>query len=269
MAESGPVTWVVDRDLDMLWLAGLMGLLAVGAFSLLWFLPMGSTKADPQTEDEDEIETSLEVGGADIAAGTKDSFDDAYARMAMADDGGPLAGDEVAPPAGEAGTPDRDGMVFALAEWDDTADDEAAVDEMADEDAVFDHAEAQDVIADGRDGAWDGDPDEEWDHDLDDVAVADEQMAEELDEDWFAAGAGLADFEDFDPQEDDLVVVWDDSTGLVPHVQVVRNDADPALARVILGDTILAEFRTRADAVCDQVSLVPLSTARSLGWAHP
>lgn len=86
--------------------------------------------------------------------------------------------------------------------------------------------------------------------------------------DWFAISDSTPEFDDFDPREDDLVVVWDDATGPEPRVQVRRSEDDPALSHVLMGDVIVAQFRTRANVDYQHVSLMPVSMARTLGWAH-
>ena len=91
--------------------------------------------------------------------------------------------------------------------------------------------------------------------------------AADAETDWFVSD-GTQDFADFDPEQDDLVVVWDDSDGAEPHVQVRRSEDDPELGHILMDDVIVAQFRTRAEVDHYQVALVPFSRARHLGWAR-
>jgi hypothetical protein len=85
--------------------------------------------------------------------------------------------------------------------------------------------------------------------------------------DWFASDETAPEFRDFDPAEDDLVVVWDDSLGPKPTVQIRHCNDDPALGQIVMDDVIVAQFRTKPDATYDHVPLIPFSAARTLGWA--
>ncbi len=220
----------------MLWLSGLMGLLAVCAFTTLWFLPFRKNAKDDTPEDGSVALADALMGPNDEAAGG----DDPVLQSTGSDDEAALETTAELPSVVARATCEAPDETI-LAEADAVGGCETTAFDPSDSDAFGDagddalHVTAVDT----------------------DVNIAD----------WFSNDAGTPDFDGFDPQEDDLIVVWDDTDGDVPQVAVVHNDADPSLARVVLGDTLLAQFRTKSDAVYDQVPLVPLSKARALGWA--
>lgn len=71
----------------------------------------------------------------------------------------------------------------------------------------------------------------------------------------------------FDPQNDDLVLVWDDSRGACPKVTVSPNARNPSIAEVSLGDKLVARVASDAKIVTHRLSVMPRSRAARLGWA--
>ncbi len=216
----------------MLWLAALMGLLAACAFSFLFYIAFRR----PRTEDVFEEERMQDAMSDDSAR----PEENATAELPTVP-----AADVVADTwsGGDTDIAADEYEASDTAAFDLPARDERDRDE---EDAATMHA-ALAVIS---------------------ATAPDLSAAVEGEDDWFATGEGTPVFDDFDPQEDDLVVVWDDTSGAEPSIQVRLSEDDATVTHVLMGDVIVAQVRTKADLVHDHVSLMPLSLARTLGWAH-
>jgi len=71
----------------------------------------------------------------------------------------------------------------------------------------------------------------------------------------------------YDPKNDDLVLVWDDSRGACPKVTVSPNARNPRIAEVSLDDRLVARVASDAKIVTHRLSVMPRSRAARLGWA--
>ena len=215
----------------MLWIAGLMAVLAVGLLSLLRFIPL-----EARAQDED------------VGAATESDGPDEFDRLKLRE--GPEAGEEP-----EAQAPDEAPSTDAV-----TAED-AAQEPPIEPDATPDiqPGTVADPVMRAEDEKGEG---------MDEDTPGDESRGRDAADasDWIAS-ATEQDLAAYDPDEDDLVLVWDDSSGPEPGIHLARDDADPALTNVVMGDVIVAQVRTKDDRLPDHISIVPLSTAQSLGWA--
>lgn len=71
---------------------------------------------------------------------------------------------------------------------------------------------------------------------------------------------------DFDPQADDLVVVWDDRIGEAPDVRLAPSDTAPDLLELTIDDLVIARVPAASGLTVDHVALLPQTTAQALGW---
>lgn len=211
---------------------------------------------------------AADSNGEDLPGDTRRVIVDAektpLARAALADDDStPVMDCAAAPIAGASasvdGSMDRDTTVSGQAERDDLADDR-----------TDDTAETEEMVTDRLFDAqvvdWGSEHDDVSIDALGSMTIADPIDPETDETDWFSAGVSNSDLTDFDSHDHEPVVVWDDSSGSLPDVRIVRDDRDPAMSRVILGDVVLAEFGTGWVALEERLRLVPLSAARRLGW---
>lgn len=72
--------------------------------------------------------------------------------------------------------------------------------------------------------------------------------------------------EAFDPETDDLVVVWDDSAGDEPDVRLAHNDDDPDHLELWAGTDLVARAPIGTGLTAERVALIPLSAAQDAGW---
>lgn len=72
--------------------------------------------------------------------------------------------------------------------------------------------------------------------------------------------------EEFDPETDDLVVVWDDSAGGEPDVRLAHNDDDPDYLELWAGTDLVARAPIGTGLTAERVALIPLSAALDAGW---
>ncbi|MFC6636428.1 hypothetical protein [Sulfitobacter sediminilitoris] len=86
--------------------------------------------------------------------------------------------------------------------------------------------------------------------------------------DWIENGASAA-ISDFEPEDDSLLFVWDDSDteAEVPEI-AVRPDPDHAgQLQVWMGDQVLAQVSGQSELSTADIALIPLSSAVTLGLA--
>ena len=76
---------------------------------------------------------------------------------------------------------------------------------------------------------------------------------------------------DFEPRDDALICIWDDSddSGAAPPVQIERDPARPDMLRVRLGNRVVAQVRGQGALAAADLSVMPLSSALALGFALP
>ncbi|WP_146173124.1 hypothetical protein [Sulfitobacter mediterraneus] len=86
--------------------------------------------------------------------------------------------------------------------------------------------------------------------------------------DWIAQDQ-TAQIHDFEPAEDALVFVWDDSDASVPEPQVhIQEDPEETgQLQVRMGDRVMAQIGGPAPLAEADLALIPLSVARDLGFA--
>lgn len=224
----------------MLWLAAVMGLLAACAFSFLIYVAVRRARTTEPWEDEAAFDAVLtsDTAGADEHSGAalvSVPVKEPFIEAATDDDFDTAAVEDVIPQATDLSVFSGDDLQGADAEDTDAA--------------------AMSAVLSALNAA---EPDN----------VPSPNASPEVEDDWFFTDGGMPRFDNFDPEEDDLVVVWDDADGTEPSVQVKLSDEDPAVSHILLGDMIVAQVRTRDNLSHDTVSLMPFSLARNLGWAH-
>ena len=86
--------------------------------------------------------------------------------------------------------------------------------------------------------------------------------------DWIAQDQTLQ-IHDFEPAEDALVLVWDDSDANLPEPQVhIQEDPEQTgQLQVWMGDRVMAQIGGPAPLDEADLALIPLSLARDLGFA--
>lgn len=72
--------------------------------------------------------------------------------------------------------------------------------------------------------------------------------------------------DDFDPDQDTLLFVWDDSEGAdaAPEVAIETDPDDPSRLQVLLGDALIAKVSGKVSLAQADVALMPLSSAQAL-----
>jgi hypothetical protein len=80
------------------------------------------------------------------------------------------------------------------------------------------------------------------------------------------ANTSLPDMISLDADTEELLVVWDDVTIEPPEITCFEHPDDPSVTEICAGDVPLAHVRSDHVVSADSVSLVPLSTAKALGW---
>lgn len=200
----------------MLWLAGLIGLMAVGAF---FFLDFGTDDTEVYAE-EPGISGALErVMSQKLVPEDDEDID--------------LVEDE----ALDVVLKDSDGV------WADPLE-EFALSNLADVDEFEELA-----IAEASEG------DEGDDHSTADQLDSDPEFPPDID------------VMDFDVRTERLLVVWDDSLGTAPEIDMVENIDNPNMVDILAGGEIIAQVPTETGVTVADISIAPLSTAQSLGWA--
>ncbi|THH36662.1 hypothetical protein E4Z66_06845 [Aliishimia ponticola] len=243
----------------MLWLAGLLGLMAVGAFALFDF---STPNESDEMEDLPDIAEGLElIDGTPVAEASSDTAD------AEADDQAPPSkstseNDVDSPPlsletfaiASDKREDGLDSSNFDGPDYDGTDEDpldvEILVGEMLGDPTVDDGmtlaeelAAAAKLLAVSEDAPEaDGSETDAWDQ-------------------WFGEDPDLS---GFDPDTDELFVIWDDTSGDVPDLTIVPG-ADATQIR--LGDAMIGKIEAGLHITADNIALMPLSTAQGLGWA--
>lgn len=272
--------------MDMLWLAGLMGLLAACAFTFLWYMAFrrlrqryfasASAESDAEADDAEQSDVALAESSEDAhdtefdTAVEPDTNDDAFLDpMILSEDYASAEEEEF------------DVHAFHTSAWDAFDEVDEGTGERGDVEAVDEVSDP--VLAIVSSEVAISETDEETDESMPGLTDVAARVAETGDndrsapvnaetaadeDDWIAAATAPEQFDEFDPQSDEFVVVWDDAAGQEPIVQVRRCDGDPALSDILLDDVVVARFRSKADVDADQLTLVPLSTARAIGWAH-
>lgn len=75
---------------------------------------------------------------------------------------------------------------------------------------------------------------------------------------------------DFEPEDDALIVVWDDSVEeTAPQVEVLKDPARAGQMQVRMGSTVVAQVSGSAPVSVAALTTLPLSKARALGFASP
>ncbi|MEP4196534.1 MAG: hypothetical protein ABJL99_12970 [Aliishimia sp.] len=187
----------------MLWLTGMLGVLAVGAVSFL-----DLSVQEEAEEDEPGFDDFIDENGLGDLTATLESLNSLPAES----------------DASEHGSFDA----FHLADI-----------------TLSDHADG------------DGDTDE---------LEAFEDILDQVDTSWMD-NASAADLEAFNVAEDDLVLVWDDSTDEEPSVTLSQNVDSPDLMDIKIGDDVMAQVPAESNVTSDNIALIPLSAAQSIGWA--
>jgi hypothetical protein len=84
--------------------------------------------------------------------------------------------------------------------------------------------------------------------------------------DWITGG-DAAEVLDFAAQDDSLLFVWDDSVlgAYEPDVSVSSNPNTVGRFEVRMGENIIAQVQSDAPLTSSDISLIPLSSAQSLG----
>lgn len=87
-------------------------------------------------------------------------------------------------------------------------------------------------------------------------------------QDWIAQDQ-TAQILDFEPDQDALIFVWDDSApnSHEPHVRIQDDATKPGQLQVWMGDRMLAQVGGPGPLTEADLALVPLSAARELGFA--
>lgn len=192
----------------MIWFAGLMGMLAVGATALVGFEM--ATQTDSDHEDDDF---------ADEAAVAETDVDGGDDLIAMA------AGlTEVAPVIEEHVTTDPDDSLHPLACQDEPAEDEAETvmaSQAADPDAGAEAEEAEAVLDD--------------------------------------AVNGPGDITEFSPEDDRLIIVFDDYADPDPTVGLEEDEDDLSRTHVTLNGVRIAAVDEAQGLTLDHIGLMPQS----------
>ncbi len=71
----------------------------------------------------------------------------------------------------------------------------------------------------------------------------------------------------YDPQNEDLLVVWDDRRRARPKVTVLPDTTNPSIAAVSLDNKLVARVATDWQIVAQRVCMMPRSRAARFGWA--
>ena len=84
--------------------------------------------------------------------------------------------------------------------------------------------------------------------------------------DWIAGGQA-AEIMDFEGSDDSLLFVWDDTTpdADVPEISVEVNPENTGQVQIFMGGQIIATLRSDSMIDAADISLIPLSSAQTLG----
>ena len=74
--------------------------------------------------------------------------------------------------------------------------------------------------------------------------------------------------ENLDCQSEDLVLVWNDNGDEPGTLQTSPNTFDPDITDIILDDILVGQVRCKEHLCPENISVVPLSAARHLGWVQ-
>lgn len=85
--------------------------------------------------------------------------------------------------------------------------------------------------------------------------------------DWVAAQP-LDEIMSFDPSSEDLVLVWDDTTGDEPDVTLFQNPDNPELMEIRIGESVMAQVPADTNLTSDNIATIPLSAAQAIGWTE-
>ncbi len=74
--------------------------------------------------------------------------------------------------------------------------------------------------------------------------------------------------DEFDPVEDDLVLIWDDMDDPQeePELSLATSMSSPDMISVMLNGAAVAMIPARSSITANRVSLIPLSAAKEIGW---
>ena len=83
--------------------------------------------------------------------------------------------------------------------------------------------------------------------------------------DWIDPDDGPARVLDFNPDEDMLVVVYDDAQPTLPRLSLGRDADLPEMTQVLLENRVIAEVRHPGDLTAEDIALLPMSLAKTSG----
>ncbi|MEP2028743.1 MAG: hypothetical protein ABJI96_08565 [Paracoccaceae bacterium] len=95
---------------------------------------------------------------------------------------------------------------------------------------------------------------------VDDVDIIGDMPDITMTEDSHPNGQGTT-VMDLDTDEDSLVLVWDDEADQHPEIEVVEDEQNPEMARVLLNGRVLADVKWGRCFTASDIILVPQSTA--------
>lgn len=72
----------------------------------------------------------------------------------------------------------------------------------------------------------------------------------------------------FDHDDENLLLIWDDSAGKEPQVALKNDYSDPKTAHVLMDGVIVAHVRNGTTLTMSDIALLPLSAAATSGLAQ-
>ncbi|MBW4706520.1 hypothetical protein KX928_01855 [Roseobacter sp. YSTF-M11] len=238
----------------MLWMAGLMGLVGVGAASLVAIKP-------------DEIEDEHEDGALEDDGYTADTID-LFDQFDTLDVSQILGGD-----ADEVITGTSDTDFIEGGEGDDRIDGEGGSDLIFGgigsdilNGIVDDPDYAGITDTDASDYLNGGDGDDLLILGANDIAVSGAGDDEFLLGDWITEGKGV-EILDYEPAHDSLMLVWDDTSATAdePDVSVNPDPDDPEVMHISMNGVSVAEIYGDTELSVADLTLIPLSSAEAIG----